>query len=65
MIQQNEYWSLNWTKNDPDNKIGLFQSGRFSTVNNGLASSSAIVLAGLFSALGFLVLKTHRSLSGI
>jgi len=57
MSDNNTYIALNWTKDDPENKIGLFRAGRFTTVSIGLASASAIVLAGLFFALGFLALK--------
>jgi biopolymer transport protein ExbB/TolQ len=57
MSENNPYIALNWTKDDPENKIGLFRAERFTTVSTGLSSLSAIVLAGLFFALGFLALK--------
>jgi biopolymer transport protein ExbB/TolQ len=57
MTQQNEYLSLNWAKEDPENKVGLFRAGPYTTVNNGLAMMVAVILAGLFFALAFFALK--------
>ena len=57
MNPDSSYLALNWTQDDPENKIGLFKAGRFTTVNTGLVSVLAIVIAGLFFALQFFALK--------
>lgn len=50
-------YSLDWAREDPENKLGMFRAGQFTTVNNGLALSVALILAGLFFALEFFALK--------
>jgi len=48
---------LNWSKDDPENKIGIFRAGRFTNVNSGLTSLCAGILSAVFFMIFFLALK--------
>jgi len=43
--------SLNWTTEDPENRIGVFQSGRYTSPNKLLGFALAVVLTAAFFTL--------------
>ena len=49
----NNYTTLNWAKQDPENKIGIFRGGDFTSPSNNLTFVLALIFSGVFFAMEF------------
>ena len=52
-----DYMTLSWSKQDPENKLGIFRGGQFTAPNNSLTFVLALIFSGLFFACQFTVMK--------
>jgi len=49
----NDYLTLDWSKQDPENRMGLFRGGAFTAPNNNFTFLLALIGAGLFFLFEF------------
>ena len=52
-----DYTTLTWEKQDPENKLGIFRGGAFTSPNNNLTFVLALIATGLFFAFEFFAMK--------
>jgi biopolymer transport protein ExbB/TolQ len=56
-MNDTSYLTLSWTKQDPENKLGLFRGGQFTSPSNNLTFILALLFSGLFFAFEFFAMK--------
>jgi biopolymer transport protein ExbB/TolQ len=57
MSEPTQYVTLSWSKQDPENKLGIFRGGQATSPNNNLTFTIALLSSGLFFAFEFFVMK--------